>query len=60
MPDPEEQHSPRAGDNRLIVDALRKSFAVIAKRLTTEVEPATIYLPYMPGSDPGSRVEKPE
>jgi hypothetical protein len=60
MPDPEEQDSPRARDNRTTIDVLRKAFAVIANRLTPEVEPATIYRPYESASDPSSRVEKPE
>ncbi|MGI9073896.1 MAG: hypothetical protein ACR2JB_21850 [Bryobacteraceae bacterium] len=60
MPDPEEQDSPRAHDNRTTVDVLRKTFAAIANRLAPEVEPATIYRPYKPVSDPSSRVEKPE
>jgi hypothetical protein len=60
MPDPEEQDSPRARDNRLIVDVLRKTFAVIANRLTPEIEPATIYLPYLIVSDASRSVEEPE
>ena len=60
MPDPEEQDSPRTRDNPTAVDVLRKTFAVLANRLTPEVEPATIYRPYESASDPTSRVEKPE
>jgi hypothetical protein len=54
MPDPEEQDSPPARDNRPAVDVLRETFAEMAKRLTPEVEPAAIYLPYIPVSDPSS------
>jgi hypothetical protein len=60
MPDPEEQDSPPARDNRPAVDVLRKTFAGIASRLTPEVEAATIYLPYVPASDPSRPQEKPE
>lgn len=48
MPDPEEQDSSSAGENQRIVDVLRETFAAITNRLTPEVEPATIYLPYAP------------
>jgi hypothetical protein len=60
MPDPEEQDSSRTRDNRPTIDVLRKTFAAIANRLAPEVEPATIYRPYEPVSDPSSPVEKPE
>lgn len=60
MPDPEEQDSPPAPDNRLIVDALRKNLCAIANRLTPETEPATIYLPYVVVPDAGRSVEKAE
>jgi hypothetical protein len=56
MPDPDERDSP----NRKIVDALRKTFAVIANRLTPEVEPATIYRLDEPVSEPSSLMEEPE
>jgi hypothetical protein len=60
MPDPEEQDSSRTRDNRLAVDVLRKTFAVIANRLTPEVEPATIYRPDEPVSDSSGQAEKSE
>jgi hypothetical protein len=58
MPDPEEQDSPPARANQTAVEALRTTFAVITKRLTPEVEPATIYLPYVLVSDPSTPQEK--
>lgn len=60
MPDPEEQDSPSAGENQRTVDVLRETFAPITKRLTPEVEPATIYLPYAPVSDANSPMENTE
>jgi hypothetical protein len=50
MPDFEEQHSQNAGNNRTAVDILRETLAVMSQRLTPEVEPATIYVPYAPVS----------
>jgi hypothetical protein len=60
MPDPKEQDSAHVNDNQLTVDVLRKTFTVATNRLTPEVEPATIYLPYVPVSDSSSSAVKPE
>jgi hypothetical protein len=60
MPDPEKQDSPRAGDNRSIIEAIRNAFTPITNRLTPDVDPVTIYRPYEPSYDSSSRVEKPE
>jgi hypothetical protein len=60
MPDPEEQHSRRTGENQRIVDVLRETFAAARTRLTPEVEAATIYLPYARVSDANSPVENTE
>jgi hypothetical protein len=46
MPDPEEQDSPNTGKNRIVIDRLHETFAVMSQRLTPEVEPATTYLLY--------------
>jgi hypothetical protein len=50
MRDPEEQHSTSIGENERTLNILREAFAAITNRLTPEVEPATIYLPYAPVS----------
>jgi hypothetical protein len=60
MPDPDEQDSSSSGENQRTVDVLRETFAVVANRLTPEVEPATIYVPYAPvshASGPGENAK---
>ena len=42
MPDEEK--------NQKTISDLRETFATMTQRLTPEVEPATIYLPYVPVS----------
>jgi hypothetical protein len=54
MPRPEEQNSQRAEENRTTIEALRESFSAMSRRLTQDVQPATVYLLYTPGSKPGS------
>ncbi|MFL6352529.1 MAG: hypothetical protein ACJ74Z_11850 [Bryobacteraceae bacterium] len=46
--------------NQKAISELRDAFAPIAQGLTPEVEPATIYLPYVPVFDVSSWVGKPE
>ena len=41
-----ESEEQRAAKNRAIVDALRTAFTPLVERLTPEVEPATIYIPF--------------
>jgi hypothetical protein len=60
MPDPDEQDSYSADANQRTVDVLRETFAVVANRLTPEVEPATMYLPYAPVSHASRPVENAE
>jgi uncharacterized membrane protein YccC len=45
-----KQHSTSIGENERTLNILREAFAAITNRLTPEVEPATIYLPYAPVS----------
>ena len=60
MPDPEDRDAPGAAENQRTVTVLRDTFAAITNRLTPEVEPATIYLPYAPISDANSPLESAE
>jgi hypothetical protein len=54
MPDSENRDTSGAGKNEKTVAVLRETFAAITKRLTPEVESATIYLAFSPISDADS------
>ena len=53
MRDEEQLEPPAARQNQIIVEALREAFKPMVERLTSDVEPATIYLPYAPLANPG-------
>jgi hypothetical protein len=60
MSDLELQDTPGSDEDRRAVGLLREAFAATTNRLTPEVEPATIYLLYVPVSDEKRPVESAE
>jgi hypothetical protein len=60
MSDLEQQDSASASEDRRTIDLLREAFGATTNRLTPEVEPATIYVPYVPVSDEKRPVESAE
>jgi hypothetical protein len=60
MSDLGEQDSASASEDWRTVDLLLQAFAATLNRLTPEVEPATIYVPYVPVSYEKRPVESAE
>ncbi len=58
MPVDSEESESRDIKNRRIVEALRKEFQIVAERLTSEIEPATIYAPAAAAFHPQDAADK--